>query len=184
MKNQSVLYYLDLQLFAEDPNTQDDTSEVDPEKNYAETLKEIKKNTVPKSAYEKLEAQNKQLLDAIINGSSEENQNQQTVKVSPDLQKLRKELFNQDCNLTNLEFTKKALELRKGIMDEGGIDPFVPVGEKIIPEESDFTAAQRVADVLQECVDACNGDSGVFTNLLQLKTIEVMPNVSKRGVKA
>ena len=181
MKSNPLKHKLDLQLFAEDPAIQEE--QVDPEKNYAEAIKKLKETTVSKESYEKLEAQNKQLLDAIINGGSENTQ-EPSKPLPPDLDKLRKELFNQDCKLNNLEFAKKSLELRKGIMEQGGIDPFVPVGEKIIPEQSDFDTAKRVADILQECIDASEGDSGVFTNLLQLRTIEVMPNIKGKQAKA
>ena len=180
--NQSKKYKLDLQLFAEgDPTPGDPTpGDPNPEKNYLEAIKKLKENSVSKEAYEKLEAQNKQYLEAIINGRGLE-PGKTDKEEKPDIAQLRKDLFNEKSNLSNLEYCKKALELRKAIMDDGGIDPFVPVGEKIIPEDSDFKAADRVATVLQECIDASEGDSGVFTNLLQLKTIEVMPRKSTKA---
>ena len=64
-------YRLDLQLFAEGDPQPGDPEKVDPEKNYAQTIKELKANTVSRKDYEKLEEQNKQLLDAIINGNGD-----------------------------------------------------------------------------------------------------------------
>lgn len=179
MKTKPLLFPLDLQMFAEDQQQEQEEKEVDPNKKYLETIKDLQENSVPKEKYDALEKQNRELLNAVLNGGS----SNQTppVEEKPDIKKLRQDLFNEKSNLSNLEYAKKCLELRKAIMDGGGIDPFVPVGEKIIPEESDFKAAERVAKVLQECIDSSEGDSGVFTNLLQLRTIEVMPRQNTKA---
>ena len=172
-------YSLDLQLFAEDKpeeQTPPKQEEVDPNKKYLDTIKDLKANTVDKKKYEELEAQNKELLNRIVNGGPITQSPPQEEK--PDIKQLREKLFKGESN--NLEYAKTMLKLRKAIMDEGGIDPFVPVGEKYVPDNSDLEAAERVATVLQECIDASEGDSGVFTNLLQLKTIDVMPTRGKR----
>lgn len=167
-------YKLDLQLFAEDnPEEQTPpTEEVDPTKKFLDEIANLKANSVDKKKYEELEQQNKTLLDTVLNGGSFSQVNPEKEE-KPDIKKLRESLFKEENS--NLEYAKKALALRKAIMDEGGIDPFVPVGEKVIPEQSDFDAAKRVADVLQDCIDASEGDSGVFTSLLQSKTVEAMP---------
>lgn len=60
-------------------------------------------------------------------------------------------------------------------MAEGKPDPFLPVGSQITPEESDVAAANRVASVLQECVDYAEGNNDVFTNELQRRLIEIRP---------
>ena len=184
MKSQTAKFKLDLQAFAEDTQPAD-PQPADPQptddsgvEKYIHALEEQKKNSVPKADYDALKKENAELFKAVING---ERLNTGPQDEKPDIAQLRKDLFNEKKPLNNLEYCKKALELRKAIMDEGGVDPFVPVGEKIIPEESDFKAAERVAQVMQECIDASEGDSGVFTNLLQLRTIDVMP---KKKAKA
>lgn len=58
-------------------------------------------------------------------------------------------------------------------MAEGKPDPFLPVGNQIAPTDDDIAAAERVAKVLQECVDYADGDSAVFTNELQRRTIDI-----------
>ena len=50
---------------------------------------------------------------------------------------------------------------------EGELDPFVPIGNKIKPTDDDFAKADKVAAVLQECVDYADGDSNVFTDELK-----------------
>jgi hypothetical protein len=42
-----------------------------------------------------------------------------------------------------------------------------------MPTDEDVRTAQKVADVLQECVDYAEGDSAVFTNELQRRLVDV-----------
>ena len=58
-------------------------------------------------------------------------------------------------------------------MAEGNPDPFLPVGKQILPTDEDVAAANRVADVLKECVDYAEGDSAVFTNELQRRLVDI-----------
>ena len=183
MKSQSAKFKLDLQLFAEDqkpaeekpaePKAQEESSV----KKYIDALEEQKKNSVSKDEYEALKRENQELFNAVLNGGSLQSGSPK-VDEKPDIKQLREDLYGGKKQLNNLEFAKKTLELRKALMDEGEIDPFVPVGQNITPDADDFEAAERVASVIQECIDTSEGDSGVFTNLLQLKTAEAMPRVA------
>lgn len=128
---------------------------------YISAINEMKKNSVSRADYDKLCADNKLLLDAIINGADYEVEKTEVEKV--DIDALRKELYNPDNQFLNLDFAQKTLKLRKAIMDEGGADPFLPAGRNIIVEERDVLAANRVADVLEQCIEAARGDSEVFT---------------------
>ena len=169
MKDQTR-FKLNLQLFAEgDP--EEKPEKVDPEKNYAETIKQLKANSVSKEDYEKLEAQNKQLLDAIINGNGETD-DKDNVEVLPSIKELREDLYGGKKHLSNLEYWEKTLALREALMAQGETDPFVPVGEKIVAENSDYEAAERVATVVRECIEYAKGDSAVFTNELQRRTVD------------
>ena len=135
----------------------------------AKALKELKENSVPKSEYEKLEKVNKGLVDEVINGGGESDG--ETPPEQADIAKLRDELYGSKCSeLSNLEFWKKTLELRKAVIDKDGYDPFLPYGDKIKPTAQDQEKAELVASVVQECIDDCDGDSEVFTALLQSKT--------------
>ena len=141
---------------------------------YIEAIKEMKQNSVSKEAYEKLKQENKQLLDSIINGTE---LSQQNIKVEEpvDIKQLRNNLFNQDGDLSNLEYISSALKLRDELMKKGEKDPFLPVGEKIIPTDEDVQTASRVAAILQDCVDYAEGDSAIFTTELQRVMIDSSP---------
>lgn len=126
---------------------------------YVAAIKELQNNTVSKEAYLKLQADNKRLLDALV--SDEKIEVPKDTKISVD--ECRKKLFNKDANLSNLEYIDTALKLRTGLIERGERDPFLPVGNHVNETSEMYDKAQRVADLLQECVDYADGDSGVFT---------------------
>ena len=149
----------------------------DLEQDYIAKITELKQNTVSKAEYEKLYNEHKKAVDALVNGgqlSPEEKE------VPVDKDALRKELYCDNPNLTNLEYWKKTLQLRKAIMDEGGNDPFLPYGSKIAPTAEDVEKAERVAQTVQECIDYADSDSHIFTNELDRRTIDVMPTPMRR----
>lgn len=136
---------------------------------YIETIKKMKENMVDKDEYEKVKAENKQLLDTVINGGDVATDNE--VEKPVDLDTLRDELFNKEN--TNLGYVEKALKLRSELIAQGEPDPFLPVGSQISPTDFDIQTAEKVATVLQECVDYAQGDSGVFTNELMRRTTDI-----------
>ena len=137
---------------------------------YIAAIKELKENSVDRAKYEALRADNKRLLDAVVNGQTVEN----TVKPQVDIQALRNELFNKE-NQTNLQYVENALKLRTALIESGAPDPFLPYGSKIVPTDEDIATANRVAAVLQECVDYADGDSAIFTNEVQRRTVDTAP---------
>ena len=130
---------------------------------YIEALNELKSSTVSKTEYSKLRAENKKLLDALVNGQQIDLPKEEPVNVD----ELRRKLFNKDANLTNLEYVDTALKLRNALIEQGERDPFLPVGDRVSETAEMYDIAQRVADGLQECVDFADGDSGIFTAHLQ-----------------
>lgn len=144
--------------------------------NYIEAIKEMKANSVDRAAYDKLKEDNKQLLDALINGG----QVSQEIKKEPvDIDKLRRKLFSQDSDLSNLEYMKTALELREELLDRGSPDPFLPYGQNITPTDEDIKTADRVAEAIKASIEYADGDSEVFTNELQRIMVDTSP--LKRG---
>ena len=135
-----------------------------------EALKKLKENSVSKAEYDKVVAERKQLLEAFVNGDEIEIQNEDD---KPNVADLKKKLASEDLN--NLEYCETVLALRKAVLENGGIDPFLPQGFKITATLEDEQAAQRVADVLQDCIDRADGNSGVFTAELQSRIIDVSP---------
>ena len=134
---------------------------------YLAAINELKQNSVDRSKYEELRAENKKLLDSIVNGTEVA----LPAAEKKSIEELRANYLKEDQS--NLEYITNALKLREALMAEGKPDPFLPVGEQILPTDQDVAAAQKVADVLQECVDYAEGDSAVFTNELQRRLVDV-----------
>ena len=140
--------------------------------NYIEALKEMKANSVNKAAYDKLKEENKQLLDALINGGQV---TQELQKEPVDIDSLRKKLFSVETELSNLDYMKTALELREALLDQGSPDPFLPYGQNIAPTDEDIRTADRVAEAIKSCIDYADGDSEIFTNELQRIMVDTSP---------
>lgn len=156
----------------EQSNSVSQQENLDDTNQYIEAIREMKQNSVSKEAYNKLREENKQLLDAFINGK------QITIEQSKqpvDVSLLRKKLSDIDNPMSNLEYAKTAVELRDALIDQGEMDPFLPIGHQITPTDEDITKAEKVATVLKECIDYADGDSELFTNELQRRMIDSMP---------
>ena len=135
---------------------------------YLAAINELKQNSVDRSKYDALKAENKKLLNSIVNGQEVQVESQPKLR---DVDEIRDELFNHEHS--NLDYIKLALELRTTLMSEGKPDPFIPVGKQISPSREDEEIAAKCAQVFQECVDYAEGDSEVFTNELQRRTRDV-----------
>ena len=136
---------------------------------YIAAIKELKQNSVDRSKYEALRAENKKLLDSIVNGT--EIAQPAVVEQKKSIGELRDAYLKEDQS--NLEYITNTLKLREAIIAEGKPDPFLPIGEQIMPTDEDVKTAEKVANVLQECVDYAEGDSAVFTNELQRRLVDV-----------
>lgn len=134
---------------------------------YLEAIKTLKENSVDRAKYDQLRAENKKLLDSIVNGTPVE----MKVEDKKSIDELRANYLKEDQS--NLEYITNALKLREAIISEGKPDPFLPIGEQILPTDEDVAKANQVAQVLQECVDYAEGDSAVFTNELQRRLVDV-----------
>lgn len=137
---------------------------------YITAITEMKKTTVPKEKYEKLAEENKRLLESLVAGEKFEPKEEEKI----DVNALRKELYSGECELNNLEYVDKTLKLRKALIDAGERDPFLPIGDKVDITSETVEKAETVAQVLQECVDFAEGDSGIFTAELQRRTKDTM----------
>ena len=140
---------------------------------YLAAIKELKQNSVDRSEYDKLRAENKKLIDAVVNGQPGQEEPVFTKHSKEQIDDLRNELFNSPRELNNLEYITKAMELREALMENGEPDPFLPVGKQISPTRDDIEGAEKVAQVYKECIDYAEGDSEVFTNELMRRTRDV-----------
>ena len=154
-------------LFLEDDNmstentTPDIPSTVEEMNNeqYIAALNDLRASTVSRDAYNKLRAENKQLLDALVSGQ----EIPQKPEEKPSVADLRKRLFSADCELSNLDFVETSLALRDALIESGERDPFLPYGDRVDLTTEQIETANKVAAGLREMVDFADGDSGVFT---------------------
>ena len=100
---------------------------------YIAAIKELKQNSVDRSEYDRLRAENKKLIDAVVNGQPGQEEPVFTKHSKEQIDDLRNELFNSPRELTNLEYVTKAMELREALIENGEPDPFLPVGKQISP---------------------------------------------------
>lgn len=150
---------------------------LDTNADYVAAIQELQNNTVSKDVYAKLKAENKKLLDALVSGEKIDIPEEKPV----DVNELRKKLFNKDSQLTNLEYVDTALKLRTALIEKGERDPFLPIGTHVNESPEMYAKAQNVADILQDCVDFADGDSGVFTARYQsLVKDNIVPGRGRR----
>ena len=140
---------------------------------YIAQIKNLKENSVSKDDYNKLKADNKKLIDALANGTQVDVV-EPKVSAVENINNLRKKLFGKGSNLDNLEYCKTAVELRDALIENGEKDPFVPFGHEVVATDSDYESANRVANVMRECIDYADGDPDIFTNELQRRTVDVV----------
>ena len=140
---------------------------------YLAAIKELKEKSVDRSEYDKLRAENKKLIDAVVNGQPGQEEPAAVKHSKEQIDELRNDLFNSPRELNNLEYITKAMELREALMENGEPDPFLPVGKQISPTRDDLEGAEKVAQVYRECIDYAEGDSEVFTNELMRRTRDV-----------
>ena len=140
---------------------------------YLAAIKELKENSVNRSEYEKLRAENKKLIDAVVNGQPGQEEPAVSKHSKEQIDELRNDLFNSPKELSNLEYVTKAMELREALIENGEPDPFLPVGKQISPTRDDLEGAEKVAQVYKECIEYAEGDSEVFTNELMRRTRDV-----------
>ena len=141
---------------------------------YIAQIKNLKENSVSKEDYDKLRLDNKRLIDALANGTQLESVVDSKANSVEKINELRTKLFGKGNNLSNLEYCKTAVELRDALIENGERDPFLPFGHNVIATESDIESAERVASIMKDCIDYADGDSDIFTNELQRRSVDVV----------
>lgn len=135
--------------------------EIQTAEEYAAAIKNLKESTVSKDEYEKLKADKAVLVKALAGEGPVPSEIAQQQAQQADVKELRKRFLNAgEENLTNAEYIKTALQLRQAIIDEGGLDPFLPSGAKANPTPTDIAGANKAAEAFQEWLDAATDESG------------------------
>ena len=140
---------------------------------YIDQIKRLKETSVSKDDYNKLKADNKKLIDALASGTQMDVVESKT-NTADKINELRTKLFSKGTNLNNLEYCDTALQLRDALIEKGERDPFLPFGHNVLATESDIESANRVANVMRECIEYADGDSDIFTNELQRRSVDVV----------
>lgn len=178
----ALLFVLNLQLFAEDEDTPGkdkqpgkDKDPDDVDKNYLDEIKTLKEGKAKaEKDLAKAVAENKKLLKDYLDGDLPP-ADEKDKPEEPTEEQLRESLYvKKDCK-NNLEYFKKTLKLREKVMERGEIDPFVPVGKDMTPEQRHFDTASKIAEEIQSCIDACEDDPEQFNRLLDKKIIGGLP---------
>ena len=154
------------------PNIPNDTNA-----DYIAVIEEMKANTVPKTEFEKLQEDRKRLLETLVRGGQA---TPQAENQKPDIDQLRKELYCEEPNLSNLEFWSKTLDLRDALIAKGEPDPSLPFGKKVAATAEDVQTNDKVAKIIRECINYANGDSRVFTNEMNRRTVDIVPTRRRR----
>ena len=164
-------FMLNIQLFADDKDPQPEKMTAN---EYAEEIKKLKANTVPKEEFDKVNEEKKTLVRALAEGVDiPEAENQEK---KPDIKELRKKILTAgETGLSNAEFVQTALDLRKALLAEGKKDPFLPAEIKRKATKEDINGAEKVAEFFQDCLDQSRGENG--------KVDEIMFNaILQRGI--
>ncbi len=156
--NENIENITEQPVAAEQPAEYDVISEVN----------KIKENMVNKTDYDRLRAERDKYAKALIEGTKVNDQ-----KTATPVEDLRKKLFNNNNELSNLEYVSTALELRNAILETSGEDIFVGKGSKLTPDDNDYIQAQKVADAFSHCIEVADGNSEVFTRELMRITEDV-----------
>ena len=129
---------------------------------YIEEIKKLKESTVSKEEFDKLLQENKKLIGALVDGK---NLPVEAVNVKTKNDYLK--VLN-DSDASNLEYCKAALGMRDLVLQEKGIDIFLPTNATL----EDRAKAEAVAKTMQEAIDYADGDSALFTQELQRRTVD------------
>ena len=137
---------------------------------YIDTIAELKRTTVSREDYDKLQAEKKQLLSSIVNGQANENA-ATAATTKPTLAELRDravECIKKGAN--NIDTWTAVMEHREALLEAGFPDPCLPFGRKIKPTAEDVEKNNNVFAVVRECIEYADGDNDIFTNEMQRRT--------------
>lgn len=161
----------------EEKKEQEQAQQKEPYAEYIEQINKLKENSVSKEEYQKVQEENRTLLQNLVNGQKPSPEDKPEDK--KPLLDLKKETF-MSGKINDVDYVQNLLEIRKRVIDEKGYDPFVANGAEIAPTQQDYESAEKVAKVLQECIDSSGGDNAIFVATLQNRMVDVnLPKVKK-----
>lgn len=134
------------------------------EQDYIEQISQLKNRldneTVSLEEYNKVRADNKRLMENYINGVHEKEED----VPEESIEDLAKDI--QSGTLNNLDYWTKSLKYRDKYRELKGVDPWLPTGRDYQYNSSDAASADYLYETVKECIDNCDGNSAVFSTLL------------------
>lgn len=137
---------------------------------YITALGDLKANSIEKSEYERILAENAKLTNALASGFRQE------VEVNEpevDIPELRKKLLTNKYK-NDMEYFKDMKTLRDAIVEKEGVDPFVNQAAENVSAE--ISNAEQVAQLIDFALEEADGDpvkfSAVFNSKLILPTVK------------
>ena len=121
-------------------------------------VENLKKNTVSKEEYIKLQEKNKMLMKRIVEGGGQQVEAEEPV----DLDKIREKLFvNNAEGMSKREFWENVLTLRHERLKEG-VDIFLPKGRKTRYTRLDIESANKVDEVISQMLEDTKDNPAYF----------------------
>lgn len=139
--------------------------EVTTAEEYAAAIKELKEKSVSREDYDKLRADHSALIKKVAEGQTDNVVDADTSK-EKTLDEIKEDILK-NKSMSNLDYVKNALSYRKQMIEKGKGDPFAPNYRDRPVSESELASAEKVATILQECVDNSNGNNELFNSELQ-----------------
>lgn len=137
---------------------------------------ELRNNSVSKAEHEKVVAENRRLVQSLINGGS---MKQEETPREIDVAGIEKKLTNHSYRFKGIEGFQAMLDLREADLAAGKVDPFIPLTNRS-PSEADFEAAANRAAIYQECIDLAEGNDKIFVQELSRRIREDGPRPRRK----
>ena len=136
------------------------------ETNYIEIINNLKSNTVSKTEYERVLADNKLLAQSLATSPAPSAEEPEPTFTTEDVHKFSQQLGSMK-NCSNLQFIDTALKLREAVLATGGKDPFLPNNSDYAENDVDAARVDAIATGLRTMVDYCQGDAQLFNSELK-----------------
>lgn len=170
-------------------NENENENVVNPNEDYLEIIKEMKKNSVSKEDYDKLREENKKLLSSLVNGEEIEVDSSEEEEEAP--KRTREEiiksiddncssLFVEDNSMSNLECAKRIIKYHDDMIELTGNDPFENTGDKFIASDSDKSSPKKTYEYLKNCVEQSQDDPVAFNVAFQAGLRQILPLGGKK----
>lgn len=148
--------------------------------NYIEAIKEMKANSVSRDSYDKLKEDNRQLLEALINGGQIDipTAEEPTMSAQEAIDNFHQLAGRKKGRPLDCEFATEALKMRDIVLQEKGEDVFLPSN----PTDVDYKNAADVVAFLSYLVEVSDGNNEVFEREMNRHLVEypALPKNNKR----